>query len=77
MIMIDLEIGWLKIIQVPCLGLEYVTSDNSEYIEESYERAIPMLNQIWLSRYPLPQKFTFDNKFGLKIYFLPLFKYFK
>ena len=59
--MIDLAIGWFKIVEIPNFDLKEVALGNGEYIDKSSARVNQLFNNIWLCRYPRPRKDVFNN----------------
>ena len=59
--MIDPTKGWFEISLIPTYDLDVVTVGNYEHIDKSSAGVIQLFNNTWISRYPRPHKFMFDN----------------
>ena len=62
MTFIDPATGWFEITEVPYYDTEEVRLGNNTYISKTSARISLLFNNIWLSRYPRPQRVVFDNK---------------
>ena len=76
MMMIELAIGWFKIVKIPKFGLEEVALGNGEHIYKSSDRVSQLFNNTWMCRYPRPRKVVFNNGYYFKQDFTPLLKEF-
>ena len=59
---------------MPTYDLNEVTAGNNECIDKSSTRLGQLFNNIYLSRYPHPGKFMFDNGYEFKQDFTSLLK---
>ena len=48
--MIDPDIGWFEIVEIPAFDLDEVTSGNDEYIDKSSDRVSQLFNKKWICR---------------------------
>ena len=75
MTMIDPASGWFEIAEVPSIDIEELKSKgNHQLIDKTSRRISQVFNQVWLSRYPRPEKVIFDNGSEFKKDFLVLLK---
>ena len=74
MTMVDPATGWFEIVEVPYYNIEDVINNEDNYIDKSSARISQLFNQVWLSRYPRPNKVVFDNGSEFKMHFMRLLK---
>ena len=70
----DPAMGWFEFFEFPTSDLDEVMGVNDEYIDKSYSRVIQLSKNIWLCRYPRPQKVVFDIGYEFKLEFNTLIK---
>jgi transposase InsO family protein len=79
MTMVDPATGWFEIAQVPVFDIVWKDNDSIDTrdksaLDKSSARISQLFNQVWLSRYPRPNKVVFDNGSEFKKNFVPLLK---
>ena len=74
MLMSDPTKGWFEIVEVLKFELNEVMGGNDEYIDKSSDRVSQLFNNIFICRYPRPQKVLFENGSDFKRDFTPLMK---
>jgi hypothetical protein len=79
MTMVDPATGWFEVAQVPIYDLIWkdessIDTRDKEALDKSSARISQLFNQVWLARYPRPNKVIFDNGSEFKKNFVPLLK---
>ena len=74
--MIDPDIGWFEILEIPMFNLNEVALVNDAYIDKSFVRVSQLFNNTWICRYPHPRKVVFNNGYEFKQEFTLLLNYF-
>ena len=72
--MIDPDIGWFEILEIPMFNLNEVALVNDAYIDKSFVRVSQLFNNTWICRYPRTHKVVFDKCYEFKRYFTTLIK---
>ena len=77
MTFLDPVTGWFEIAEVPQYLIKDINTEEFRLnIDKSSARISQIFNNVWLSRYPRPQKVIFDNGSEFKKDFVPLLKEF-
>ena len=79
MTIVDPATGWFEIAQVPIFDIVWKDNDiidtwDKSALDKSLARISQLFNQVWLSRYPRPNKVVFDNGSEFKKNFILLLK---
>jgi hypothetical protein len=77
--MVDPATGWFEVAQVPIFDIVWNDDDtidtrDKSALDKSSARISQLFNQVWLSRYPRPNKAVFDNGSEFKKNFVPILK---
>jgi hypothetical protein len=74
MTMVDPATGLFEMVEVPYYDVKDIKKGNQDVIDKTSARISKLFNNVWLSRYPWPEKVIFDNGTEFKKDFVVLLK---